>query len=148
MSFQFALQKVMELKEREKHNIQAEYEQAVASFESVATELYEMLKRKEELEESARSQIANGTSIYALQQHQSKLLRLQQEIQKQQRQTHLAREKMNRKKQDLLSRSIEFKKYEKMRQVKQNQYEEEAKRLELQQMDELSIRLYANVKIR
>lgn len=143
MSFQFTLQKVMELREREKNNVQSEYQEAMTSFETIATELYEMLKRKEELEDNAREQIEKGTSIYALQQNQSKLLRLQQEVLVQQRSTQLAREKMNRKQQDLMNRSIEFKKYEKMKQIRQEQFEQEEKRLELLQMDELSIRLYA-----
>ncbi len=134
----------MELREREKNNVQSEYQEAMTKFEKVATELYEMLKRKEELEENAREQVTKGTSIYALQQNQSKLLRLQQEILVQQRSTQLAREKMNRKQQDLMNISIEYKKYEKMKQLKHEQFELEEKRLELLQMDELSLRLYAN----
>lgn len=134
----------MELKEREKNNIQSQYQEAIAKFEIVATELYEMLKRKEELENNAREQFTKGTSIYQLQQNQSTLLRLQQEILVQQRSTQLARERMNRKEQDLINMSIEYKKYEKMKQIKLEQFEEEEKRIELLQMDDLSIRLFAN----
>ncbi|NEU29372.1 flagellar biosynthesis chaperone FliJ [bacterium LRH843] len=143
MSFQFTLQKVMELREREKNNVQSEYQEAVTNFETTATQLFEMLKKKETLEKKAREQIMNGTSIFALQQNESTLLRLGQEIQVQQRFTQLAREKMNRKQEDLLEISIEYKKYEKMKQLKKEQFEEEAKRLELIQMDEISIRLFA-----
>lgn len=134
----------MELKEREKNNIQSQYQEAIAKFEIIATELYDMLKRKEELENNAREQVTKGISIYQLQQNQSTLLRLQQEILVQQRSTQLARERMNRKEQDLINMSIEYKKYEKMKQIKLEQFEEEEKRIELLQMDDLSIRLFAN----
>ncbi len=144
MSFQFALHKVMELKEREKNNSQTEYEAALRNFEVTATELYHMLKNKEELEEQARQQIERGTSIFELQQSESNLLRLQQEIYAQQQTTQRAREKMNIKQQQLMDTTIEFKKYEKMKELKKEQFEQEVKRLEAIEMDELSMQIYAN----
>ncbi|MFC0558604.1 flagellar export protein FliJ [Halalkalibacter alkalisediminis] len=144
MSFQFTLEKVMQFKEQEKNTTQAQYQEAVDQFELVASQLYELLKRKEELETHAREQISTGTSIYDLQQNQTKVLQLQHEIQVKQRATQLAREKMNKKQEDFILKSIELKKYEKMKQLKQEQYKEEIKRVELLQMDEVSIRLFAN----
>jgi flagellar FliJ protein len=144
MSFQFTLQKVMQYREREKNTVQAEYQEAVDRFEVIATQLYELLKRKEDLEERAREQVSTGTSIFDLQQNQLKLLRLQQEIQVKQRATQVARENMNVKQQDYILKSIELKKYEKVKEIKLEQYKTEEKRLELLQMDEQSIRLFAN----
>ncbi|GAE36027.1 flagellar export protein FliJ [Halalkalibacter akibai] len=144
MSFQFTLQKVLQYREREKNTVQAKYQEAVDQFEVVATQLYELLKRKEDIEKQAREQVSSGTSIYSLQQSQMKLLRLQHEIQVKQRATQVARENMHVKEQDFISKSIEVKKYEKMKEIKHEQYKAEEKRLELLQMDELSIRLFAN----
>ena len=144
MSFQFTLEKVMQFREQEKNTTQTLYQEAVDQFEQVATQLYELLKRKEELEKHAREQVSIGTSIYDLQQNQMKVLQLQQEIQVKQRATQVAREKMNKKQEDFITKSIELKKYEKMKQMKQEQYKEEVKRVELVQMDEMSIRLFAN----
>jgi flagellar FliJ protein len=133
----------MQVSEREKNQIQSEYQEAMNQFEKVATQLYELLKSKEELEQSARDQISLGTSVFSLQQNQNKMLRLQQEIQQKQRATQQAREQMNGKQQDLVDKTIELKKYEKMKQLKQEQLIQEQKRLELIQMDELSIQLFA-----
>jgi flagellar FliJ protein len=143
MSFEFTLQKVLQVSEREKNQIQSEYQEAMNQFEKVATQLYELLKSKEELEQSARDQISLGTSVFSLQQSQNKMLRLQQEIQQKQRATQQARDQMNGKQQDLVDKTIELKKYEKMKQLKQEQFIQEQKRLELIQMDELSIQLFA-----
>ncbi|KHF39778.1 flagellar export protein FliJ [Halalkalibacter okhensis] len=143
MSFQFTLQKVMQVREREKNKVQAEYQEAIGHFEKVATQLYELLKSKEDLEELSRNQIATGTSIYKLQQNQTKIMRLQQEILEKQRATQLAREKMTVKEQHLVTKTIEVKKYEKIKQLKQEQYKEEEKRKDLMQMDELSVQLFA-----
>ncbi|PIB53998.1 flagellar export protein FliJ, partial [Pseudomonas sp. 2822-17] len=49
MSFQFSLQKVLEMKEHEKMEAQVDYQSAVGKFEVVATELYHTLKKKEDL---------------------------------------------------------------------------------------------------
>jgi flagellar FliJ protein len=144
MSFQFTLEKVMQFREREKNSTQAQYQEAVDQFELVATQLYELLKRKEELEKHAREQVSTGTSIYDLQQNQMKVLRLQHEIQVKQRATQDARERMNKKQEDFILKSIELKKYEKVKQIKHEKYKEEETRVELLQMDEMSIRLFAN----
>ncbi|WP_227935811.1 flagellar export protein FliJ [Alkalihalobacillus deserti] len=144
MSFQFTLEKVLQFRGREKHTTQAQYQEAVDQFELVATQLYELLKRKEELEKHAREQVSTGTSIYDLQQNQMKVLRLQHEIQLKQRATQVAREKMTKTQEDFILKSIELKKYEKMKEIKHDQYKEEEKRVELLQMDEMSIRLFAN----
>ncbi|GAE24254.1 flagellar protein FliJ [Halalkalibacter wakoensis JCM 9140] len=143
MSFQFTLQKVMQVREREKNQGQAEYQKAIDQFEKVATKLYELLKKKESLEERARKQISVGTSIYELQQNQNEMMRLQQEIQLHQRETQRARDKMSMKEQDFLQKAIECKKYEKMKQLKENEFIEEEKRKEAVQMDEISIQLFA-----
>ncbi|ERN53134.1 flagellar biosynthesis chaperone FliJ [Alkalihalophilus marmarensis] len=142
MSFDFALQKVMNVKEQEQKNSQNQYTEAMNQFEQVATELYDLLKKKEELEQTGREKVTKGISIYELQSSQSQLLRLQQAINETQHTTQLARERMNRKQQDMVKHSIEFKKYEKMKQVKQEQFKEEQRRLENAQMDDIAIQLF------
>lgn len=142
MSFQFTLQKVKELKEREKNNGRTEYNEAVQSFEAIATQLYNMLKRKEEIEQLARERMIQGTSIQQLQQKERELNRLHEEIIFLQRKTEHARAKMNKKQQQLMDLSIEYKKYEKLKELKKEAYDEENRRSERIQMDELSNRLF------
>ncbi|OLS37475.1 flagellar export protein FliJ [Alkalihalophilus pseudofirmus] len=142
MSFDFALQKVMNVKEQEQKNSQNQYTEAMNQFEQVATELYDLLKKKEDLEQAGREKVTKGISIHELQSSQSQILRLQQAINETQHTTQLARERMNRKQQDMVRHSIEFKKYEKMKQVKQEQFKEEQRRFENAQMDDIAIQLF------
>ncbi len=122
--------------------LEAQYTEATKIFEDVATRLYNLLKQKEEYEAQARTKISQGTSIFELQQSETSLLRFQREIEKQQRTTHLARERMKRKELDLQEMTIEMKKYEKMKERKYEEYLLEEKRMDQQVMDELSIQLF------
>ncbi|MBP3952036.1 flagellar export protein FliJ [Bacillus suaedae] len=144
MSFQFTLQKVLEFKENEKNKVQAEYQQAINYFEKVGTELYELLKHKEEIETYARDKVQSGTSIYDLQLQQHEISRIQTQIVVVQKKTQHAREAMMSKQEELLSQSIEYKKYDKMKQRARERFEEEEKKLDLLQMNELSIRSFVN----
>ncbi|WP_413381614.1 flagellar export protein FliJ [Alkalihalobacillus sp. 1P02AB] len=143
MAFHFSLQKVMELKEREKKEGQSIYSKAVDDFEQKATILYNLLKSKESLEDNARNRIQTGITIGDIQQQQSQFLRLQEEINKQQVKTQIARNNMQKKQQELVERTIEFKKYQKMKELKHTAYEQEQTHLENVLMDEMSVLMYS-----
>lgn len=144
MSFRYTLQKVLDYKEMQKEEKEAAYSQAVKTFEEVATALYHLLKRKEDTVKYYEEKLTEGVTVLELQMQQNQLLKLQKEIEKQQRLTNLARENMNRAQDDLLEMSIEYKKYVKMKEKQLEQYLEQMKREEMKQMDEISVQMYAN----
>ncbi len=133
----------MELKEREKVDAEAEYSFSVRHFEKVATDLYDLLKKKEEIESSARNQMSTGVSIFMLQQTENQLLRIQQGIVEYQRSTQIARSKMTEKQEQLITASVELKKYEKMKEQKFMEFQIEQKSIDSRQMDEISVQLFA-----
>ncbi|WP_096199362.1 flagellar export protein FliJ [Bacillus sp. FJAT-45350] len=144
MSFQYTLQKVLEIKERKKNEVEADYTEASSLFEKTATELYNLLKKKEDFEEGYKQQISQGISVNQLQQYETVLSRYQGEIERQQKSTQIARDKMHRKQDALVTMSIELKKYEKMKELKHQEYLEEVKREESKLMDEISVQQFAN----
>lgn len=144
MGFEYTLQKVLDYKERQKQEKEALFNQAVRAFEEVATALYHLLKKKEDTEKFHEEKLQHGVTVSELQMQQSQLLRLQKEIEKQQRMTNLARENMNRAQQHLLEMSIEHKKYVKMKEKQMEQYLANLKSEETKLMDEISIQMYAN----
>ncbi|MFA9456093.1 flagellar export protein FliJ [Halalkalibacter sp. AB-rgal2] len=144
MSFQYTLQKVLELKQSQKNEFEAAYKDATDHFEKVATQLYHLLKKKEGLEEMARNQLQQGTSIKAIQFQETTLSQLEKEILILQQQTQQARLKMVNRQDQLMNATVEMKKYEKIKQREHEQYKEESKRIELLEMNELSIQAYAN----
>lgn len=133
----------MELREREKKEGQTIYSKAVDDFENTATVLYQLLKSKESLEDAARNQIEKGIKIRDIQVQESQFLRLQDQINKQQIRTQMARKNMQRKQEELMERTIEFKKYQKMKDLKEQAYKENQAYLETNMMDEMSVLMYS-----
>lgn len=144
MSFQYTLQKVLDFKERQKQEKEAAFNQAVRTFEEIATVLYHLLKKKEETVSYYEEKLNQGVTVFELQMQQTQLLRLQKEIEKQQRLTNIARENMNHAQENLIEMSVEYKKYVKMKEKQLEQYLENLKREETKLMDEISIQMYAN----
>ncbi|MFK3938697.1 flagellar export protein FliJ [Alkalihalobacillus sp. NPDC078783] len=142
MQFRYSLQKLMDLKEREKEEAENIYSSAVKTFEEVATELYHLLKRKEALEEDARTKLSSLVSVLDIQSIQASMLFLQEAIVKQQKRTQLARAQMEEKHQLLLDASFEHKKHEKIREKKRMQFVVEESRLEQLSMDEISVQRF------
>ncbi|WP_209122384.1 flagellar export protein FliJ [Alkalihalobacillus sp. BA299] len=144
MSFRYTLQKVLDIKEREKQASENEFSKATKQFEEMAIRLYDLLKKKEDLESSCQRQMNEGIPVHQLQQHQTLLMRLNMDIERQQHSTNLARNTMYQKQKDLVDASIELKKYEKMKEIKHAEYIEEQKRIDNMRMDEISLQLYVN----
>jgi flagellar FliJ protein len=142
MSFQFSLQKILEVRESEKNSFEKEYTQATKQFEEVATKLFELLKKKEQYENECCNRIGKGIHIFQIQESQLLLTQLQRQIDQQQYYTQKARENMNRKQETLVEKSIELKKYQKMKQIKYEIYIEEINRQENLFMDEISVQQF------
>ncbi len=85
-----------------------------------------------------------GTSIKAIRFQETIISRLENEILILQQQTQRARTMMQSKQRQLIDASVELKKYEKMKQRQHEQFLEESKRLEIIEMNELSIQAFVN----
>lgn len=144
MAFQYTLQKILDMKEKEKQQQEIEYTKALHVFEEKATELYNLLKQKEEVEESCRLQLQKGISIYEIRLQQRALSLLHNEIERVQHTTNIARDHMYRKQHELMVSSVEAKKYEKLKDIKKEEYLMEQKRLDTKLMDEISLQSYVN----
>ncbi|MCR6111120.1 flagellar export protein FliJ [Bacillus sp. A301a_S52] len=142
MSFKFALQKVLEVKDFEKTDAERAYTESVEEFEGVATQLYELLKKKEKLIEETEKKLLRGLAISSIQLNEQNISFLQTEINKLQLSTQKARQNMNEKEKFLLFKTVDLKKYEKMKKMKQAQYLENEKREELKFLDEISIQQF------
>ncbi|WP_018922553.1 flagellar export protein FliJ [Salsuginibacillus kocurii] len=143
MSFQFSLQKLLELKEREKKEAEENYQSSRSTFEEMGTQLYELLKAKEEMEADYNEKLKNGVAILELQQAESALMTMKTRILQAQSKTNEARDLMYQQEEQVQKAAVEVKKYERMKAMKRQQYEETIKKHEEQQMDEIATQLYA-----
>ncbi|OEH91262.1 flagellar export protein FliJ [Bacillus solimangrovi] len=142
MSYQFKLEKIMNLKEREKDESVGEYNEAVKAFQEVGQRLYELLKKKEDLESVKHTQIRKKISISEIQQTERFIKSLEQSIMHVQQLVAQSREKMNVKEVKLVEKNIEVKKFERIKENQWNSHQESLKFEEKKLMDEISIQQY------
>lgn len=140
--YHYRFEHILTYQEQKKNETEADYKGAVDQFEQVATRLYELLKKKEQLIADYENKLAAGFSIEQIKlttQYLEKLERLIAEVQ-QQVIDHRAR--MNWYEEKLLEDTIEVKKYEKMREKDVELFLEEEQRKEALFLDEISTQQY------
>ncbi|WP_243289874.1 flagellar export protein FliJ [Bacillus sp. FJAT-47783] len=143
MTYQYRLQKVMDIKENEKKKTVSEYEQSVQEFERVAEKLYECLKKKEELEKTKAEKLHQGLAVQEMRHFQQFVTNLEKTIDHYQKLVILTRDRMNEKQALLMEKNMEVKKYEKMQQKDFEQYLYTQKSDENKELDQLSIMTYS-----
>lgn len=139
MKYQYKFGRVLALKEREKDEALSLYQESVKKFEEVAEKLYELLKRKEDLEEYQSAGLVQGLPIIEIRYHQQFIGNLEKSIQHYQKMVINARNRMNLHQEKLMEKNIEVKKYEKIREKDFVHFIEELKANENKQMDDISI---------
>ncbi len=140
--YHYRFEHILTYQEQKKNETEADYKGAVDQFEQVATRLYELLKKKEQLIADYENKLAAGFSIEQIKlttQYLEKLERLIAEVQ-QQVIDHRAR--MNWYEEKLLEDTIEVKKYEKMREKDVELFLEEEQHKEALFLDEISTQQY------
>ncbi|AGX03864.1 MULTISPECIES: flagellar export protein FliJ [Bacillus] len=144
MQYQYRFEKVMSIREREKDEALDSYNQSVRRFEEAAGKLYELLKKKEDLEEFQFSKLASGLPVQEIRHYQHFIHSLEKTIEHYQQVVFNARNQMNYYQDKLTEKNIEVKKYEKMKEKDIVRFAESMKLEENRQMDDISIQLYAN----
>ncbi|MGG3738334.1 flagellar export protein FliJ [Aeribacillus pallidus] len=142
MSFQFRLEKVMAMKEKEQEKAQRDYQEAIEQFDKVATKLYELLKRKEDLETLQQKQLLSGMSVQQMKHHQQFIANLERSIDYFQGAVRNARTRMYWQEEQLKEKQIEVKKYEKVKEQEFKKFIEIEKQQDMREMDEISIFQY------
>ena len=142
MSYKFKFEKIMTIKEKEKDEASADYNQAVKRFEEAAEKLYELLKRKEDLEEFQSNKLVSGLSVQSIRHHQHFINNLSKMIEHSQQMVVNARNSMNYYQQKLIDKNLEVKKFVKIKEKDLLQFIHTEKALEANQMDDISIQQY------
>jgi flagellar FliJ protein len=136
------LEKLLFVKKAEKDQASSEYQQAISQFETEGQELYELLKKKEQLEGSLQEGLLAGIPIEKLKQQQYFMNNLDKNVLNQQRKVTHARAYMNLKEEKLKEQSIEFKKYEVLDDKEKLIWKRNEERVEASFIDELSVLHY------
>lgn len=146
--YKYRFDKIMTVKEQEKNQTEIAYKEAVQSFENIATKLYSLLKKKEELIDFQEKKLSEGSTINEIHHFTRFLDSIEKSINDTQQKVMHARAEMEWHEDKLLEKTIEFRKYEKMKEKDYKAYKKEQNRLEIIQLDELSSIAYYNNEIR
>ncbi len=144
----YRFEKVLTVCEQEKTETEIAYKEAVQSFEKIATKLYELLKKKEDLITFQQERLKIGSSIDEISHYSRFIDSMEKMIEEVQQKVVQARTKMNWHEQKLLEKNLEVRKYEKMREKDFEAYKEERNRLETILLDEISSIMYNKKEIR
>lgn len=146
--YMYRFDKILTVCEQEKTEAEIAYKEAVRSFEEIATKLYELLKKKEDLIEFQQQRLKIGSSIDEISHYARFIDSMEKTIGEVQQKVVQARTKMNWHEQKLLEKNLEVRKYEKMREKDFEAYKEEQNRLETILLDEISSITYNKKEIR
>lgn len=142
MAYQFKFDKILHIKEKEKQDALADYQTAADKFEQTAQKLYELLKRKEDLEAFQAEELNQGLSVQDIRHNQRFITNLQKSIDFYQKMVINARNRMEFYQQKLIDSNVEAKKFTKMKEKGFLAYQQGLKFLEGKQMDDISIQQF------
>ncbi|WP_339198149.1 flagellar export protein FliJ [Solibacillus sp. FSL R5-0449] len=148
MKYNYRFEKILIVKDQEKTQSELAFKESVQVFEEIATKLYDLLKKKEDLIEYQQERLKVGSSIDEINHYSKFIDSMEKTIEDAQQKVMQARAKMNWYEEKLLEKSLEVRKYEKMRERDQERFIEDQLHIEAIQLDELSTIAYYKKEIR
>ncbi|AVK83172.1 flagellar export protein FliJ [Lysinibacillus sp. B2A1] len=148
VNYLYRFEKVLTIREQEKNETEIAYKESVRSFEEIATKLYELLKKKEDLIDFQQERLAVGSSIDEIHHYARFIDSLEKTIVDVQQKVVQARSKMNWYEEKLLEKNLEVRKFEKMREKDFKLFQQEQDRIEGIFLDEISTLTYNKREIR
>ncbi|MEK4406884.1 flagellar export protein FliJ [Sporosarcina sp. resist] len=136
--YNYRFEKVLTFREQEKTETEVEFKGSVEAFETVATKLYDLLKKKEDTLTEQQVKMAVGFSVNEIHYYARFISSLEKRITVVQQQVMQARSKMNWYENKLLEKTLEVRKFEKMKEKDREHHRAEMEQLEAIQLDELS----------
>ncbi|RIW36409.1 flagellar biosynthesis chaperone FliJ [Bacillus salacetis] len=144
MTYTFKFDKILTLKEREKEEVRVSYQDSIEKFEKIAQKLYDLLRKKEDLEIFQSEKLSHGLSVQDIRHNQNFITNIEKTIDYYQGLVIQARNRMNWHEQKLSEMNIEVKKYEKIKENDFNKYTEMLYSSESKVLDELAVMQYMN----
>ncbi|MEK4698877.1 flagellar export protein FliJ [Solibacillus sp. FSL R7-0668] len=146
--YTYRFEKILVVKEQEKTETELAFKESIKVFEEIATKLYDLLKKKEDLITYQQERLMVGSSIDEINHYSRFIDSMEKTIEDVQQKVVQARAKMNWHEQKLLEKNLEVRKYEKMRENDFEQFKEDQLRIEATLLDELSTIAYYKREIR
>ncbi|WP_096269888.1 flagellar export protein FliJ [Paucisalibacillus globulus] len=140
------LTKILDIREKEKQDAQLAYRKSVDVFEEVATELLDLLRKKEAAESSYEQGLTSNMHLNFIQDQLAYIESLERKVAELQGKVSYARSNMEMKQQVLSDAHVETKKFEKIIEFRTSELLEKVKKVEESFMNEVSIQQYLSHK--
>lgn len=140
----YRFDRLLSVREQEKAEAQTAYDSAVKDFETIANQLYALLKKKEETLEAQQMKMQQGYPIEAIKHFADFISGLEQTIHQLQYKVQKARSMMAFHEEKLMDKATEVRKYEKMKDKHEEQSKQELERDEANRLSELSALQFFN----
>lgn len=147
-AYSYRFEKVLTYREQQKTETETEYKLSIDAFEIVATRLYDLLKKKEDTLAEQQERLKTGFSIDGIHHYVRFVDSLEKKIAEVQQEVLQARSKMTWYEEKLLERTIEVKKFEKMKENDREDHRIEMEHHDAIQLDELSTLSFGRKEIR
>lgn len=138
----YRFQQILTIREQEKNETEMAYKDATKAFEDVATKLYDLLKKKEDLIDYQQQRLVIGASIDEIHHYARFIDSLEKTIADAQQKVIQARAKMQWYEEKLVEKNLEVRKFEKMKEKDYERFKEEQDRIEMNFLDEISLQMY------
>lgn len=146
--YTYRFEKILGVKEQEKTESEIAFKESVQVFEEIATKLYDLLKKKEDLISYQQERLMIGSSIDEVKHYSKFIDSMEKTIADVQQKVVQARAKMSWYEERLLEKNLEVRKYEKMKERDFEQFQQEQLRVEAIFLDELSTLTFNKKEIR
>lgn len=147
-AYHYRFENVLVVRDQEKNEMELAFKTSVKHFEDVATKLYDMLKKKEDVLAVQQERMTIGFSVNDIHHFSRFITGLEKSIADMQQKVVQARSKMNWHEEKLVEKTLEVRKYEKMKEKDLTAFKTEQDRIEMNQLDELSSLKYRSKEIR
>ncbi|MGV3489418.1 MAG: flagellar FliJ family protein [Tuberibacillus sp.] len=140
MAFQYRFERILKVNDSEKKQLEQMYQELFRLLEEQGKKLIELMKRKELLIKQFEGQKKAKMTVMGIRDHVHILESIGTKIEAEQEKYNAIRDRLEKFKVTLMDKSIELKKYEKLKSLHFAQYETQTKHIEAAQMDEAAIR--------
>lgn len=147
-AYHYRFENVLVVRDQEKSEMELAFKNSVRQFEDVATKLYDMLKKKEDVLATQQERMTIGFNVDDIHHFSRFITGLEKSIADMQQKVVQARSKMNWHEEKLVEKTLEVRKYEKMKEKDLSAFKSEQERIEMNQLDELSSLKYRTKEIR
>ncbi|OEG00403.1 flagellar export protein FliJ [Vulcanibacillus modesticaldus] len=142
-NFNFPFQKILDLKEKMREQVESSYLELNQRLISEKEKLTELITKKNKLQEELLTIQLNGATIVEINQSQSYINHIEQLIARQLKSIGQIEKEIQKKRKELIKVKIDEKKWIKLKENKWQDYIDQSNKLEQKELDEIAIQRLA-----